>query len=261
MIAIGNTLRDARRRHGLELPQCELETRIRARYLAALEDERFDLLPEPAYARGFLRSYANFLGLDARVLVEELDDRMGMVSTVDEPPIARTPPPRRRSSLPRARQRRRSRMRRKGAIAWLVAGVLGALLVALWVGAAWNVRPSALEVPTTTPPVHTTPTALTPTTTSQVPAGPALTTPQVSLVGSPSTGSHVTVRAAKSTGKVLFSGVIAPGAMRQFSTTGGIWMSFDASTGVQLFVSGRPVEIPGGISRLVISATGVVGPG
>ena len=67
MIDIGNTLRSARLRRDLDLHDCELETRIRARYLAAMEEEHFDVLPEPAYARGFLRNYAKFLGLDARV--------------------------------------------------------------------------------------------------------------------------------------------------------------------------------------------------
>jgi len=45
MIEIGNTLRSARVRRGLDLRECEAETRIRARYLAALENEDFGVLP------------------------------------------------------------------------------------------------------------------------------------------------------------------------------------------------------------------------
>jgi cytoskeleton protein RodZ len=259
MIAIGNTLRDARKRQGLELSDCELETRIRARYLTALEDERFDLLPERAYARGFLRTYATFLGLDSHALVQELDERMGGVPGGDEPQTTHTVSPRRRTTLPRARPRRRGGMRKKGAIVWLVVGALGALLVALWVGAAWNVRPIGLQVSTPTTPGRTTPAAATPSRTS--PTGLGATAPEVSLVGSPGTGSQVTVRQATAKGKVLFSGTIVAGAMRQFATTGGIWLRFDVTTGVQLFVSGRPVEIPGGMSRVVIHSNGVVQPG
>jgi cytoskeleton protein RodZ len=51
-------------RRGLELTQIEADTCIRARYLRALEDERFELLPGTAYVRGFLRTYARYLGLD-----------------------------------------------------------------------------------------------------------------------------------------------------------------------------------------------------
>jgi len=72
---IGSTLREARQRQGLELADVERETRIRSRYLAALEAERFDLLPARAYAKGFLRSYADWLGLDGRLFLDEFNSR------------------------------------------------------------------------------------------------------------------------------------------------------------------------------------------
>ena len=71
MASIGDRLRDARTRRGLEFDDVEDATKIRARYLRALEAEQFDLLPGPTFARTFLRTYAEFLGLDARLLVEE----------------------------------------------------------------------------------------------------------------------------------------------------------------------------------------------
>jgi helix-turn-helix protein/uncharacterized protein DUF4115 len=72
---LGSNLRDARVRRKLELSQVEAETHIRAKYLAALEDERFELLPHPAYARTFLRTYAAHLGLDPRLYLDEYDSR------------------------------------------------------------------------------------------------------------------------------------------------------------------------------------------
>ena len=66
MFEIGTSLREARERQKLELSQVEGATRIRARYLQAFEDERFDILPGVAYAKGFLRTYADYLGLDAQ---------------------------------------------------------------------------------------------------------------------------------------------------------------------------------------------------
>jgi len=67
MFEIGNSLRAARIRQKLELSQAEGDTRIRAKYLRALEDERFELLPGSAYAKGFLRAYADYLGLDGQL--------------------------------------------------------------------------------------------------------------------------------------------------------------------------------------------------
>jgi transcriptional regulator with XRE-family HTH domain len=74
---IGSSLRQARERQGLDLAEVERRTRVRARYLAALEEERFELLPGEAYARAFLRSYAEFLGLDSDLCLEEYRARFG----------------------------------------------------------------------------------------------------------------------------------------------------------------------------------------
>src|SRR5207237_9721782 len=103
VFAVGAGLREARERQGLSLEQAAAATRIAARHLRALEEEEeFERLPEPVYARGFLREYARFLGLDARPFLDEYTARLGEA----EPP----PPP------PRARRRpiRTFRLRRSG---------------------------------------------------------------------------------------------------------------------------------------------------
>ncbi|MHB8509963.1 MAG: RodZ domain-containing protein [Candidatus Dormibacteria bacterium] len=68
---LGSTLRQARESRELPLREVEWATRIKADYLQALEDEQFDRLPGAVYARGFLRSYATYLGLDPEPLVAE----------------------------------------------------------------------------------------------------------------------------------------------------------------------------------------------
>ncbi len=68
---IGEVLKAARQRAGLELADVEAETKIRSRYLRALESEQWDALPSPVYARSFLRTYAQLLGLDADALTDE----------------------------------------------------------------------------------------------------------------------------------------------------------------------------------------------
>ena len=57
-------LQRARQARGLTLEEVERDTRISHRYLQALENENFGLLPAPVYARGFLRTYARYLGLE-----------------------------------------------------------------------------------------------------------------------------------------------------------------------------------------------------
>ena len=74
---IGNSLREARLRRGVELVQAESATKVRAKYLRALEEEEFDSLPSGTYVRGFLRAYASYLGLDGRLFVDEYASRFG----------------------------------------------------------------------------------------------------------------------------------------------------------------------------------------
>jgi cytoskeleton protein RodZ len=69
--AIGDRLREARMRQKIDIADVEAATKIRAKYLRALENEEFGLLPGPTFAKTFLRTYAEYLGLDAQLLVEE----------------------------------------------------------------------------------------------------------------------------------------------------------------------------------------------
>src|SRR5918997_3403501 len=97
MFEIGNSLREARLRQGLDLARVEDDTKIRAKYLQALEDERFDILPGETYVKGFLRTYADHLGLDGQLYVDEFNSRFASVD--DPPPPASTP----RRTRPRVR--------------------------------------------------------------------------------------------------------------------------------------------------------------
>jgi hypothetical protein len=72
---IGASLREARERRGLSSADVQKAIRIRDRYLTALEEERWELLPGDAYVKGFLRTYADFLGLDGSLYVEEYNSR------------------------------------------------------------------------------------------------------------------------------------------------------------------------------------------
>ena len=75
MFEIGNSLREARLRQQLDFPELEQQTKIRSKYLKALEAEEFDVLPAPTYVKGFLRNYADALGLEGQLYVDEYNSR------------------------------------------------------------------------------------------------------------------------------------------------------------------------------------------
>jgi cytoskeletal protein RodZ len=107
MADIGSTLREARMRARIDISEVEVGTKIRAKYLRALENEEWDLLPGPVYVKSFLRTYGDFLGLDSRLLVDEFKRRYERPSDHDVRAMATT-----------ARERdRRSSSRRPSRIA------------------------------------------------------------------------------------------------------------------------------------------------
>src|ERR1700749_2906847 len=75
MFEIGESLREARLKRNLTPADVQRALRIRARYLQAREEERWELLPGDAYVKGFLRTYADYLGLDGSLYVEEYNSR------------------------------------------------------------------------------------------------------------------------------------------------------------------------------------------
>src|ERR687884_1070248 len=84
---IGPTLREARMRQRIDISEVESETKIRAKYLRALENEEWELLPGPTYVKSFLSTYAEALGLDGRLLIEEYKLRHERLSDVELQPI------------------------------------------------------------------------------------------------------------------------------------------------------------------------------
>jgi len=95
LFEIGASLTAARESQGLVLADAERLTRLRERYLRALEEDRFDALPGRTYARAFLRSYADALSLDADRFVEEFDQRFPEPAEESVAPVFGTRQPRR----------------------------------------------------------------------------------------------------------------------------------------------------------------------
>src|SRR5436190_15680904 len=111
MPGIGPTLRDARIRARIDMAEVEASTKIRAKYLRAIENEEWDLLPGPVYIKSFLRTYGDYLGVDSRLLVDEYKRRYERPADQDLRPISA----RSRDRERRERRRRRPRLRPIGA--------------------------------------------------------------------------------------------------------------------------------------------------
>ena len=146
MAEIGETLREARMRRRIDMTEVEAATKIRAKYLRALENEEWDLLPGPTFVKTFLRTYAEYLELDPRMLVEEYRQRYERPSTQDLTPFG---PGHGRPAPPAAAALARAAVRR------LFGGVLLLLGALYLLGVVWGDTPPEKEAPpvvsTTTP--------------------------------------------------------------------------------------------------------------
>ncbi len=87
MADIGATLREARLRAKIDINEVEARTKIRAKYLRAIENEEWDLLPGDVYAKSFLRTYGDFLGVDSRQLLDDFKRRYERPTDHEQRPL------------------------------------------------------------------------------------------------------------------------------------------------------------------------------
>jgi hypothetical protein len=116
MAEIGSTLRETRIRKKIDITTVETATKIRAKYLRAIENEEWGVLPGPTYVKTFIRTYAQYLGLDAHLLVDEYATRFEEPEELELPAFSRE-------------QRIRTRVRRVGPPSRLTALGVGALAI------------------------------------------------------------------------------------------------------------------------------------
>ena len=213
MFEIGNSLREARTRRGMEFAQAEQTTKIRGKYLRALEEERFDVLPSQTYVKGFLRTYADYLGLDGQLYVDEYNSRF--VTGADWQPRAQR-------SSPRQKHERRLQ-------ANVVLIVLAAIaLVTIVVITAWSSSGGGTKAPKAaakrTAPRHV--------------VIPGL---EITAVGGP---SKVIVNRTGATGRILYEGTLEQGHVQAFSGT-RFWLNLGAPENLVIKVAGKRVHIAG----------------
>jgi hypothetical protein len=123
---IGSTLRDARNRRKIDLSEVEEATKIRVRFLRALENEEWDVLPGDIYVRAFIKTYASYLGLDGERLAEDYR------ASAEGPGGAERPPTRIEPALSARRTPGRGAVGSRILIVVVVAALIG-IVVAIGV--------------------------------------------------------------------------------------------------------------------------------
>jgi cytoskeletal protein RodZ len=235
---IGNSLREARLRQALEFPEIEHATKIRGKYLRALEDEHFDVLPAQTYVKGFLRTYAEYLGLDGQLYVDEYNSRY--VAGEDENPLRTT-----RSSV--GGQQRRIQT---GLVLAVVAGilVLVALVIVAWkFGSNGGSNGNSNQHKTTVKKHHPA--------RAHHPRHVAKSV-ALDLRATHGSGSYLEVRVGSASGRQLFAGTVSPGE-KQFFRSSKLWFRVAAPANVVVRVNGVRKKLPGyGYPRVVVALPG-----
>lgn len=112
----------------IDVSEIEAQTKIRAKYLRALENEEWDLLPGPTFVRSFLRTYAQALGLDDKAIVDEYRLRYEAPSEVEHQPIVASSRQGGRRSSPGSGRPSRGYVAAVGTICLLIVLLLVGLL-------------------------------------------------------------------------------------------------------------------------------------
>ena len=220
MFEIGNSLREARLRQGLEFPEIEQATKIRGKYLRALEEESFDVLPAQTYVKGFLRSYADYLGLDGQLYVDEFNSRYvrGELEEEEE----------QRPYKPRVASPSRGSAFQNKAVLWTVAAIVG-LTVFVFAAFRWGGPDNQPEV--------------LPLTKTQ--AKKPVKKPVAKLVAAGiNGGAYVAVYRGSRTGRPIYEGTLENGKRQRFVGR-HLWVYVFAPANLRLKLNGHVRPVPG----------------
>ena len=229
MFEIGNTLREARVRRNLTLQQVEEHTKIRVKYVQAMENEDFDVMPGATYVKGFLRTYATYLTLDPEVILDEYRSRGVKTAEIQEPfgGVSMLGAPR--------SHRGRNTVVFVAVICLLVLGVIW--ILGRGSDTPPSTKPGALGIISPSPSPSVSTSAKPQKTTAPVVKGQLRITV-------PDGESWLEVRRDSATGAVLFSGTVTKGKTRVF-VGDVLWLRLGNPSVVRLRVEGRKITPSG----------------
>jgi cytoskeletal protein RodZ len=236
MFDIGASLREARTRRGLSLDDVTSGLRIRERYVTALEEERWELMPAEAYTKGFLRMYAEFLGLNGTLYLDEYNERFAAQD--DEPFI--------RESL--APQKTRHRLLFRTIVAVVTVGAAVAALNLFGSGGT-----SATHVANAAPPRKAAQVVTPPTPVKQI-VTPKPTVAEIRAVAS---RSWLSVRIGNANGKEIFRGFLDQGHSLSYGLHTNVWLRIGRPQALAIRIGPHLIGgLPGTPANLLLTRDG-----
>jgi len=234
LFEIGASLKEARLRQGLDFSALEAGTKIRGKYLQALEEEHFDVLPGETYIKGFLRTYAEYLGLDGQLYVDEFNSRY---VAPDEMQTIRA----------RRTAQARSHRRVQGGV--LIAALVGITVVTALVIVAWT-SGSAKDQPVAGVTSNTTK--------KQTHHAQRASVPRITLLAARTSVVLIAVHKGGPMGPILIENKeLLPGHQIRFRWR-KLWINTGNPQNLRVIVNGKSVTYPGGKPQaFVVTAQGI----
>jgi hypothetical protein len=237
MFEIGASLREARLKRNLTPADVQKAIRIRDRYLQALEEERWELLPGDAYVKGFLRTYADYLGLDGSLYVEEYNSRFAHPE--EQPHL-----------VPERFARKKGRLAGVGFLGPLVAiAIIVVIVAAIAAFAAWQLSgssdgkrgtPPTTSAGTTTSSHHTTPRKKHK---QPPPHHVAAALPTHAVVAAARGSCWLWVRSGSANGPTVYESTLSQGQSLPISLKNGpVWIDMGDPPSVDLRLGGKLVH-------------------
>jgi len=240
---IGTSLREARLRQGIDIVEAEAATKVRTKYLSALEEERFEILPAQTYVKGFLRTYAEYLGLDGQLYVDEYNSRY---ARGEDENTVRT----HRQSLSRERRRIESNV--------LLLALAGIAAVTALVFVAWKWGGAEQQE---IPGLAAQTTAATGVAGQATPTRRRVQWVSLELTATKGSSAVAVYRYRGSArGKLLWDGTLEPGKSQRFVGP-RLWLRVKEPQNVTARLNGRRVRVPTSRGALVASRRGLVSAG
>lgn len=265
MPEIGNRLREARIRKGLTIKDVEDATKIRSKYLEALEEDDYEVLPAPVFAKAFLRTYASYLKIDPDDVVEEY--RLTHEPRGDDQAVVRTDSvqaPRSRTSV--ERKKRRTRRNQRGYVVMAVLAVVAIALLAWFTSGRGDDASSTLDSGSFSSSISTPGTEVEGSTTSETAGAgqPSTTTTAVAtgenvvMVLTVSDGScWLVVREDSENGAELFAGTLTAGGQKTFDSAKRYWMNVGLPEVLGVTINGNVRFLEGDAGAFVVTENGV----
>jgi cytoskeletal protein RodZ len=277
---LGNKLREARIRRSLTIKDVEDVTKIRSKYLEALEEDDFEVLPGPTYVKAFLRTYATFLRLDQNALVDQYRREY---EPREEEPVAHRGEITQRSQSRTSAERKNKRVRRNHR-GYALVGVVAVVVVVLlfWFGSgrgrdAATIDASSISSSTTS----TSLSAVNSTTTVPAVGGSTSTTAStdsttggtesttVSGTGTTVGGNVIVVltvtqdscwlvvRENSESGAEIYAGTLSAGGQQTFDSSKRYWMLVGKPEVLALSVNGAPYTLAAPAGSFVVTGAGI----